>query len=431
MSEIRIRNGNAAAIRFGLRFLSLLGLVNVFQVHWFGLHNLFGLNRDVLDQRYLSPSSLLENEHLATMRSEVITPQKPIQRKRAEWKASVVSTNHHNTTAAMAVQAGNRIQTVDPVNFTMNNGTTILFSENMTHFYCKRRYDRAGSAIQDYLMAHAFAFHFGRQFAGACGPNWYPHNHEAQMRMLELLGLEEELLILDECPTANDTSAMVLDMYLYYMWKDTDVWTPEWIQYMQQQRRIDRQQEENSKQQEPTIVVHIRRGDVHPCDNYTYNRYLPNSHYIALIDQYRTSNHSKVIVHSEFQSQVDPWMDFDDIDGIEFTMDSDPVETWRDILNADVFIMSLSSFSLVSALFSKASQVIYSPFWHRPQPQWVRVSKTIMMQSELQKASLREKKCSITFDSMNRPLQISQNIVRSSFKVTSKKACHHSNCTRR
>ena len=214
------------------------------------------------------------------------------------------------------------------------------------------------------------------------------------------------------------------------MWKDTDVWTPEWIQYMQQQRRIDRQQEENSKQQEPTIVVHIRRGDVHPCDNYTYNRYLPNSHYIALIDQYRTSNHSKVIVHSEFQSQVEPWMDFDDIDGIEFKMDSDPVETWRDILNADVFIMSLSSFSLVSALFSKASKVIYSPFWHRPQPQWVRVSKTIMMQSELQKASLREKKCSITFDSMNRPLQISQNIVRSSFKVTSKKACHPSNCTR-
>ena len=360
---MRIKKGNAAAMRLGLRLLSLFGVVNVFQVYWFVFYG--GLNRDVLEKHYLSPSSLVEKKRLATTRSDDTTP----------------------------------LQTIGAVNFTMNNGTTILFSENTTHFYCKRRYDRSGAAIQDYLMAHAFAFHFGRQFAGACGSNSYPHNHQAQMKMIELLGLEKDLLILDECPTANDTSALVLDMYLYYMWKDTDIWTPEWIEYIQQRRRLDRQQE----LREPTVVVHMRRGDVQPCDNYTYNRYLPNSHYIALIHQYRTSNHSKVIVHSESQSQVEPWMDFDDIDGIAFKMDTDPIETWRDIFDADVFIMSLSSFSLVAALFSKASRVIYSPFWHRPQPQWVRVSDMLMMQSESQKALLREKKCSTTINTINRP----------------------------
>ena len=339
--EMRIKQGNAAAMCFALRLLSLFGLVNVFQVYWF-------INRDFLEKHYLSPASL-EKTRLASN--------------------------------------------------ILRLASNILFSENMTHFYCKRRYDRSGAAIQDYLMAHAFAFHFGRQFAGACGSNSYPHNHQAQMNIIELLGLEKELLILDECPTANDTSALVLDRYIYYMWKDTDIWTPEWIEYIQQRGRLDRQQE----LREPTVVVHMRRGDVQPCDNYTYNRYLPNSHYIALIHQYRTSNHSKVIVHSESQSQVEPWMDFDDIDGIAFKMDTDPIETWRDIFDADVFIMSLSSFSLVAALFSKASRVIYSPFWHRPQPQWVRVSDMLMMQSESQKALLREKKCSTTINTINRP----------------------------
>lgn len=420
---MRVQNGkNASAMRFGLRFLTLISLVNVLQVHWFGFH-------DVLDQRFLSPSSLMENEPLDPMRTLVATLSKSTLRKKPEWRASVTF-RKRNATAEMPIplQEGNMLQTFGPVNFTMNNGTNILFSENMTHFYCKRRYDRAGSALQDYLMAHAFAFHFRRKFAGACGPNWYPLHHLAQTKMIELLGLEEEILILDECPTANDTSALILDTYVYYMWKDTDVWTPEWIEYMQQQRRKDLQQEQSSKQQESSMVVHIRRGDVHPCDNYTYNRYLPNSHYIALIDQYRTSNHSKVIVHSEFQSRVEPWMDFDDIDGIEFKMDTDPVETWRDILNADVFIMSLSSFSLVAALFSKASKIVYSPFWHRPQPQWIRVSQTLMTQSESQKALLRENKCSITFDSIHQPLEVSQKTLRSMLKV--KKPCHPSNCTR-
>ena len=34
------------------------------------------------------------------------------------------------------------------------------------------------------------------------------------------------------------------------------------------------------------IAVHLRRGDVSPCTH--ARRYLPNSHYLALIDQYTT-----------------------------------------------------------------------------------------------------------------------------------------------
>jgi len=305
------------------------------------------------------------------------------------------------------------------VNFTMNNGASVLFPANVTKFYCKRRYDRVGSAIQDYLMAHAFSFHFKRQFAGACGPKNDPRSYQSQVKMIEMLGFQEELLILDECPTSNDTSAMVLDQDLYYMWQDTDVWTSEWIEYiLHQKKQINRQQEENNKMEDPTMVLHVRRGDVHPCDNNTYDRYLPNSHYLTLIDKYRTEDHHRVILHSEQHSRIEPWSDFDEIDGLELKLDTDPVETWRDILNADVYIMSKSSFSLVPALFSKASKIIYTPFWHRRQQHWVEVNNTITNVSNAQTAMLRATKCSEVFDSRNRPLKISQKAVRSAMRAS-------------
>jgi len=148
------------------------------------------------------------------------------------------------------------------VNFTLHNGTHITFPSHVTHFYADRRNDRAGAALQDYLMAHAFSFHFERTYGGACGPQTYKLSHHTlQLEMRNALGLEEELPLLDECPDANDTSAMVLDQRVYMLWKDTNIWTPEWIEFIQQRRRRKPPQQENNS--DPLMVVHIRRGDVH------------------------------------------------------------------------------------------------------------------------------------------------------------------------
>jgi len=294
------------------------------------------------------------------------------------------------------------------VNFTMDNGTSILFPKTVTKFYCKRRYNRAGSAIQDYLMAHAFSFHFKRQFAGACGWNKYPHYHQTHVDMIELLGLQNELIVFDECPDTNDTSAILLnDEDLYWYWHDSAIWTTEWIEYIQQRRqKVDRQSARKDTKEDPTMVIHMRRGDVHPCDKYTYSRYLPNSHYLSLIEKYRTKDHKRVILHSEQNSYLEPWSDFDEIDGIELKLDTNPMETWRDILNADVYIMSKSSFSLVPALFSTASKIIYTPFWHEGHPNWIRVSNDIMNASKVQTKMLRDHNCSEIFDTRHRPLKI-------------------------
>jgi hypothetical protein len=256
-------------------------------------------------------------------------------------------------------------------------------------------------------MAHAFSFHFGRRFGGACGPNWYPGNHEAQRRLIELLGLGDELPILDDCPGDNGTSAgaAVLNrLYdtgmppFYYLWKDTGVWTDEWLDYVQKKRKGPPPRPGPSSNSSggggggggPFVAVHIRRGDVDPCDNYTADRYLPNSHYLSLLDEYRTERHGRVVVHSESKSR-EPWSDFDNVRGIELKLDGDPLDAVRDMLAADVLILSKSSFSLVAALFAgRAATVVHTESGHRPRPGWKAAGPDLTARSRERAREIRE-----------------------------------------
>jgi hypothetical protein len=401
-------------------------------------------------------------------------------RRRIPETTKTTTTKMANTTTSPAAKAAAGAAVIIPHNATYThtypNGTkkTIVFPPSLTQLYCSRRYDRSGSAIQDYLLAHAFAFHYHRQFAGACGPNWYPENHRAQVRLLGLLGLEDELRIWDACPgiagygnnessssssstTTSAATAVVLNHLIeteyapfYYNWQDTEIWTSEWLEYVQKKRKkklretkdtdpshlsiskgildpdpdhppIDLLAPSNDNSSTTTtrpaasvaaggsaeeasaaavevpsgkepktmmLVVHIRRGDVDPCDNYTFDRYLPNSHYLTLVQQHRTENHTHVVVHSERKSR-EPWSDFDSIEGIILKLDADPLEAVQDMLDADVLIMSASSFSLVAALFTEASKVVYTPFWHRPQPRWIRADHELTRNSRSQTLQIR------------------------------------------
>ena len=161
------------------------------------------------------------------------------------------------------------------------------------------------------------------------------------------------------------------------------------------------------------MVVHIRRGDVHVCDNYTQDRYLPNSYYRALIHQYRTTDHHRVIVHSERQSRVEDWSEFEHIEGLELKLEAPPAEAWRDILRANVFIMSRSSFSLVPALFlGNQTKVVYTPFWHDPRPHWEIVdNQTLLRETTEEVARLRATQCGAIFDS-RQPLKIGAGVLQ-------------------
>jgi len=394
---------NNAGLHFVLAVFAFMAIANMVQVHLHGLH-VFEREQD----RHFSPESLRR-------------PELNYLRESKQPGHPTVTVRKVNVRIPSQQSA---ISLDEDYVFTMHNGTKITFPSNATQFYSHRRYDRVGSALQDYFMAHAFAWHHGRKFAGACGPRSEQDNHILQTHMIDdLLGLKDEVPILDECPT-GDPSAMYIDEDLYYKWKDTDIWTTAWVEYMQQQRR---QEEDHmlSETKENTMVVHIRRGDVVPCDTYTIMRYLPNSHFKALIEKYRLQGCNRVIIHSERRSFED-WSDFEEIDGIELKLDAPPLDVWRDILNADTYIMSKSSFSLVPALFTKASHVVYTPFWHRPQPHWERVDNELMHKTDEEVKRLREQ-CETVYDSREpKPLKM-RNTMAAAAKVTSQRVCNNPN----
>jgi hypothetical protein len=102
----------------------------------------------------------------------------------------------------------------------------------------------------------------------------------------------------------EDHHHILLSRLTYYQ-LDTRIWTRDWINTIRHfpstpssspstlaekeitpSDKLQQQQQETIAQVEShhpfTIVVHIRRGDVNPCIE--PNRYLPNSHYISLIE---------------------------------------------------------------------------------------------------------------------------------------------------
>lgn len=111
----------------------------------------------------------------------------------------------------------------------------------------------------------------------------------------------------------------------YHRWKTgfLDLPSPEWIDHLRQRSPFLQ-----SKPRSKTVVVHahIRRGDVEPCDEYTEERYLPNSYYLELIGQHQTNDH-RVIIHSEEKSW-EPWSDFNSIPRLELRLDAPTADVW-------------------------------------------------------------------------------------------------------
>lgn len=110
-----------------------------------------------------------------------------------------------------------------------------------------------------------------------------------------------------------------------------------------------------------TFAVHVRRGDISLCEGDFHNRYLPNLYYLLAIQQaLRLLGHPKnykVTVYS--QSDHDDYQDDDELfnyerveDFEDFTkrgytlnLDGSVEEAWQAMIEADVTISSVSSFS--------------------------------------------------------------------------------------
>jgi hypothetical protein len=335
-------------------------------------------------------------------------------------------------------------------------------------FYSYMRPDRAGAVIQDMLLAHAFAFERNMTYGGACPPRSTSENDQRRRStnltasqvssLLFYLGLDDVLPI--ACPPpANDDRDMggtnnaipphhnqpragpLLDRR-YYGRYHLRFCNSEWQRYMRAkvQRRIDEANRmahaaKQQPQHQPVhrkAVLHIRRGDVTPCDPDTSERYLPNAYYLEMLERYVVPmDHHRVTIYSE-RSSIEPWDDFRNctlrLDGgdrddrargggvnassaLSSSSMQDLANIWLDMITADVLIMSKSSFSVVPALLGGGPtspvptpsalaasrftppQIVYADFWIEPLPHWTRVPQNLLRQAAVDAERVKKQYC--------------------------------------
>jgi hypothetical protein len=332
----------------------------------------------------------------------------------------------------------------DLIHISPDSATNIMKQEHPQKvvYFSRKRPDRAGACIMDMMTCHAWAFDHNATYGGACGASPSPHQ-EATEHLLKEIGLDQLVRFTTTCPPAtggvpptsqdDETSTAATNIVLekeVYLLTDQDIliWTPTWLNLIRTHvrypasltlpsiRRPDQSSLSSETQQQTmfTIAVHIRRGDVEPCC--WGRRYLPNSHYQALIDRYaarhrqeeqnnrnlnsngtlahhRQKERYQVIVFSETQS-FESWNHFRS-KGYHLILDGDPADVWKTIMVSDVVILSKSSFSIVPAALNRHGTIVYTEMWHKPLPGWhvVDDNDPIMVQTKRERKRLR-KTCS-------------------------------------
>lgn len=229
--------------------------------------------------------------------------------------------------------------------------------------YSIGRKDRSGSVITDMLYAHAFAFAHNVTYAGACyTKQGFPRNDVRQLlqglgwsRFLSFncpngVGIQYDILK----PKAEDLSPLVIDEHLYRS-KLHLYFNNAWRDRI---RSLVKPPPETTNLFE--IAVHVRRGDVTPC-RYK-RRYLPNHHYLQLIDQFTpTGKATHVTIYSETESYES--LDVFRQRGYDVKLDTeDLARVWSSLATADVVILSRSFFSFVPALLN-SNTVVYTKFF--------------------------------------------------------------------
>ena len=113
----------------------------------------------------------------------------------------------------------------------------------------------------------------------------------------------------------------------------------------------------------------MRRGDVTPAHR---ERFTPTAAMLATTRRVgalleRHAQEHAIELYS--QGTPDEFAEFR-ASGVELFLNVDAVWTMSQLIEADVLIMSRSSFSYVAALISDGVK-LYEPFWHSPLKEWI------------------------------------------------------------
>ena len=234
--------------------------------------------------------------------------------------------------------------------------------------YCSEgRKDRAGAYIIDVVMAYRYVWRRNLTYCGPVGGS----SHPAEM---DILGLPPRREQSRDC-TIVPTHSYRPKPHDPKPPEELSTWPTAFIQQLHKGLRVNCSGRFGGK---PTVVVHLRRGDVTPSAH--PSRYTSNNETIAVLRRLKLEQTHAVLVHSEKASAEA----FDDLTaaGYRLALDAPLRSAWSDMLCADVLVMARSSFSYVPALFRGAyaqggerGRVVYQPHptWERvlpPLPSW-------------------------------------------------------------
>jgi hypothetical protein len=305
-------------------------------------------------------------------------------------------------------------------------GTTSATTSSF--YFHPARPDRSGAVLEDMLLAHAHSFYNNLSYGGACA-TVVPMPHQASHNeLIRLLGLQHQLKF--ACPAAvdnssNTTSPLLLmdhhksDSSPIHRRFNTRIFRHEWLALMRGEHLRYRNlppPSTTTTTTPKTAVIHIRRGDVSLCDPNTADRYLPNQHYVSLIESLTKGSNDDINggvvplaieIYSEQRSEPEGWEDL--LQQLASSSSSSSVAAphrlslhlnataslvWSRLIQADVLVLSKSSFSFVPAIFATAtSRVVYTPFWLDSLPHWTIVDENLMQTTRRANIRLRHELC--------------------------------------
>lgn len=201
---------------------------------------------------------------------------------------------------------------------------------------------------------HSHAYRTNKTYAGACVDEKKFKKKKDRLKtrkeLVKALGLEHELKF--ACPSDEDLKAGRAKILTRKQFRGA-LFPQEWFRHLQSKTTFPYKKKDPSKPLQ--VVVHVRRGDFTPC--HVSDRYLPNTYYLEALDRYvpeycdKHEHGCNVTIYTERNSfePVQPFVERN------YTVDFDSSlsDIWSAFVNADVMIMSMSSFSFVPASLNR------------------------------------------------------------------------------
>ena len=143
------------------------------------------------------------------------------------------------------------------------------------------------------------------------------------------------------------------------------------------------------------VAIHVRRGELFVIDS---QRMLPNVYYINVAQHTRSASHrlpnrtshggaqqgiycsagsSWYLQSNQRPHSCQPEMcrldEFSLLPNLVRCIKEKAIDCLRELITADVLVMSRSSFSYVRGILNRNGIVLYHPFWHRAPSSWMTV----------------------------------------------------------